>query len=261
MVALEETGFMYDNQAAQFAEEGYAVFEGVLVGPMLDLLREQCQGFIAREDARMDALGVDSLGISHRGRRYFANECQRTQPALRTMLFSPVMAEVCRATLGEDAYFFFDQYVVKGPDGGMPFAWHQDSGYVRTYGGPEHRPYLTCWCPLDDATTQNGTVRLLPFSAVPASRDAVLPHAIQAGANDLVGWTGSEEGVVVEARAGSIVAFSSHLLHATGSNQTERMRRVYLAQYTPEVILDPGTRHLRRNAIPLLRGGEQVTLG
>lgn len=32
-----------------------------------------------------------------------------------------------------------------------------------------------------------------------------------------------------------------------------------LAQYTREAMLDPGTRHLRRNATPLLRDGRQVT--
>ena len=252
---------MYERQRQQFAQEGYAVFDRALVGAQLEMLRAQCDGFIAREDARMDALGVDTLGITHRGRRYFANECQRQQPALRSMLFGETMAEICRATLGDDAYFFFDQYVVKGPSGGMPFAWHQDSGYVAHYGGPPaHKPYLTCWCPLDDATIENGTVRLLPFSAAPASRDRVLPHTQQDGSNDLVGWTGPEEGVTVEVPAGSVVAFSSYLLHATGANSTSKMRRVYLAQYSPEAMINPGTNHLRRNAIPLLRDGQHVTL-
>ena len=144
---------MFENQAAQFAELGYAVFEGALSGDMLDLLRAQCDAFVSREDARMDAAGTDTLGISHRGKRYFANECQREQPALRQMLFSPVMADVCRATLGDTAYFFFDQFVVKGPEKGLAFGWHQDSGYMVGNGGPvDHLPYLTCWIPLDDAT-------------------------------------------------------------------------------------------------------------
>src|SRR5690348_8544795 len=120
----------FDTQRQQFAAEGYAVFHGVLDATVLKMLREQCNAFIAREDSRMDALGVDSIGITHRGRRYFANQCQRTQPALRAMLFSPIMADICRATLGDNAYFFFDQFVVKGPEGGLPFGWHQDSGYV-----------------------------------------------------------------------------------------------------------------------------------
>ena len=252
----------FEPQRRQFEQEGYAVFERVLEGELLDLLREQCAAFVAREDARMDAAGVDSLGLSHRGKRYFANECQRETPALRRMLFSQVMAEVCRATLGDDAYFFFDQYVVKGPEGGLPFGWHQDSGYVVGNGGPiDHAPYLTCWCPLDDATIENGTVRVLPFSQVPLSRDWILPHERQAQTNDLIGWKGNDEGVVVEVPAGSIVAFSSRLLHTTGANRTSAMRRVYLAQYTPEVMLNPGVRKLRRNAIPLVLDGQQVTHG
>ena len=249
-------------QKEQFVEEGYAVFPGVLKGEMLELLRGQCDRFVAREDARMDALGVDTIGITHRGKRYFANECQREQPALRHMLFSETMADVCRATLGDDAYFFFDQFVVKGAEGGLPFGWHQDSGYVVGNGGPaDHAPYLTCWCPLDDATEANGTVRVLPFSQTPAAKAGIVPHQRQAGTNDLIGWTGPERGVAIEAPAGSIVAFSSLLLHTTGANQTPNLRRVYLAQYTPEVMLDPGTRQLRRNAIPLLQRGRQVTFG
>ncbi|HEX7944949.1 MAG TPA: phytanoyl-CoA dioxygenase family protein [Phenylobacterium sp.] len=253
---------VYAAQKAQFAEEGYAVFEGVLVGEHLDLLRAECAAFVAREDARMDEAGVDTLGISHRGKRYFANECQREAPALRRMLFSEVMADVCRATLGDNAYFFFDQYVVKGSEGGLPFGWHQDSGYVVGNGGPiDHAPYLTCWCPLDDATVENGTVRVLPFSETPLARDWILPHERQPGANDLIGYNGNAEGVALEVPAGSVVAFSSRLLHTTGANRTSKMRRVYLAQYTPEVMLNPGTRHLRRNAIPVVLNGEQVTHG
>lgn len=248
----------FEQQARDFAEQGYALFPGALAGEALALLRDECDAFVAREDARMDALGVDTIGISHRGKRYFANECQRVAPVLRRMLFSETMADVCRATLGDTAYFFFDQYVVKGPEGGLPFSWHQDSGYVVGNGGPaDHAPYVTCWCPLDDATVENGTVRLIPGS----HRNGILPHDRQAGSNDLVGAPADAEGIVVEAKAGDIVAFSSLLLHATGANRTERPRRVYLAQYTSEAMLNPGTKQLRRNAIPLLQGGDQVTLG
>jgi ectoine hydroxylase-related dioxygenase (phytanoyl-CoA dioxygenase family) len=248
----------FEQQSRQFAEQGFAVFPGVLVGTPLELLRRECDALVAREDARMDELGVDTIGISHRGKRYFANECQRVSPELRSVLFSEAMAEVCRATLGADAYFFFDQYVVKGPEGGLPFSWHQDSGYVVGNGGPpDHAPYLTCWCPLDDTTEENGTVRLIPGS----HKGGIIDHQRQPGTNDLVGAPAGTEGVMVEAKAGDVVAFSSLTLHATGANRTDKPRRVYLAQYTPEVMLDPGTKHLRRNAVAFLRHGERVTIG
>lgn len=245
----------FEAQAQSFNNDGFAVFPGILAGEALELLRAECDAFVAREDARMDAQGVDSLGISHRGKRYFANECQRVVPELRRVLFSAAMAEVCRATLGDTAYFFFDQYVVKGPEGGLPFSWHQDSGYVVGNGGPaDHAPYLTCWCPLDDATEENGTVRLIPGS----HRSGIVQHERKAGSNDLAVMPDGE-GILVEAKAGDVVAFSSLTLHATGANRSNAPRRVYLAQYTPEAMLDPGTRQLRRNAIAFLRRGEQVT--
>lgn len=84
----------YPDQREQYAAEGYAVFEGVLAGPLLDLLRDECAAVISREDARLDALGVEVDGISRRGKRYFAGECQRVQPALRDLLFSGTMADV-----------------------------------------------------------------------------------------------------------------------------------------------------------------------
>lgn len=246
----------YEAQSRSFHEQGYAVFDKVLVGPMLDLLRVQCDGFVAREDARMDAAGVDHLGLSHRGSRYFANECQREQPALRAMLFSPLMADICRATLGNDAYFFLDQYVVKGPEQGMAFSWHQDSGYVAGNGGPaDHPPYLTCWCALDDATVENGTVRVIPGS----HRGGLLPHDRSPETADLAVDV-AQTAVPLAVRAGSIVAFSSLLLHATGANRSERPRRVYLAQYTPRPLLNADG-HLRRDAIAFLRDGKQVTFG
>jgi ectoine hydroxylase-related dioxygenase (phytanoyl-CoA dioxygenase family) len=238
-----------------FAKQGYAVFERAIPTDLLEMLRGQCDAFVAREDARMDAARVDTIGISHRGKRYFANECQREQPELRRFLFSPLMADVCRATIGDTAYFFFDQYVVKGPESGLPFSWHQDSGYVVAYGGPpDHAPYLTCWCPLDDATIDNGTVRVVPGSHL----QGIVPHERHAGSNDLAAEV-AEQGVALEVPAGSIVAFSSRTLHATGANRTDKPRRVYLAQYTVEAMLNPGTRQLRRNAIPLVQGGKQVT--
>jgi ectoine hydroxylase-related dioxygenase (phytanoyl-CoA dioxygenase family) len=252
----------FPDQADQFAARGYAVFENLLGPDQLETLRAECGRFVAREDARMDAAGVDSLGLSHRGTRYFANECQREQPSLRSVLFSQEMAEVCRACLGDTAYFFFDQYVVKGPEQGLGFGWHQDSGYMVGNGGPaDHAPYLTCWCPLDDTTVENGTVWLVPFDRAPTSRDAILPHTRQSGTNDLVADAGEAEGVALEVSAGSVVAFSSRLLHATGVNRTPKMRRVYLAQYSSEAILNPGTRQLRRNAIALLERGRRVTTG
>ena len=129
-------------QKQQFKEEGYFILENAIPQHYLDLLRGECQAFIDQANTKMDEENTDTLGLNHRNSRYFVANCFRDQPQLREFLFSDLMAEICLATLGEEVYLFWEQYVVKGAEAGKEFSWHQDSGYV---GYPDHKPYLTCW--------------------------------------------------------------------------------------------------------------------
>jgi ectoine hydroxylase-related dioxygenase (phytanoyl-CoA dioxygenase family) len=241
------------EQRALYRDEGYMILERAIPEHYLELLRGQCQEAIEQMDARMDAEGADTLGINHRGSRYFVSNCFKEQPLLREFLFSELMADVCRATLGDNAYLFWEQYVIKGAETGMKFSWHQDSGYVNY---PDHKPYLTCWCALDDMSEANGTVHLLPFSR--SGIRSWVQHIVEEGSNDKVGYFGSDPGVTVDVPAGSIVAFTSLNFHSSGTNTTDNMRRVYLAQYSCEPITSADGSKLWGNAEPLLLNGEMA---
>ncbi|HUS67787.1 MAG TPA: phytanoyl-CoA dioxygenase family protein, partial [Kofleriaceae bacterium] len=237
--------------------EGYFVLERVIPDDVLAMLREECATFVAAMDARMDRLGTPTIDLNHRGSRYFISKQYRRSGRLRSFLFGALMAEVAEAALGPEAFLFNEQWVVKGADRGMKFAWHQDSGYIR-HDDPtnRHAPYLTCWCPLDDVTTENGAVHLLPHSRG-GTRDTVFDHVREAGTNDLVGYRGDDPGVEMTAPAGSIVAFTSYNLHRSGANRTASARRVYLAQYSSHPITaTDGT--LWAMAVPFLRDGGVV---
>lgn len=241
-----------DEQKQQFREEGYFILERAIPEAHLEVLRGECQRFIDIANAEMDAAGTDVKGLNHRNSRYFIAKRFGESPGLREFIFSPLMAEVCRATLGGDAYLFWEQYVVKCAEVGMKFGWHQDSGYV----GHDHRPYLTCWCPLDDVNEENGTVYVLPYSR--AGTRSRIEHVREVGSNDLIGYAGADPGIPVIAPAGSVVAFSSTLFHRSGANTTPHMRRVYIAQYSAEPILKRDSPDLWGFAEPLLRGGECI---
>ena len=62
----------------------------------------------------------------------------------------------------------------------------------------------------------------------------------------------------VIAPAGSIAVFTSYNFHSSGTNTTDRMRRVYLAQYSCEPLALPDGSKLWGNAEPFLKGGESV---
>ena len=216
----------------QFRDEGFFVLENVVPPEHLAMMREVCTEMITGYDAEMDAAGETQQGPNIKGNRYFiANRHEGTR--LPEFIYSDVMEQVCRATLGDSAYLFWEQFVVKGPEKGTKFSWHQDSAYV----GTPHRPYITCWVTLDDVSVANGTVYLLPYSRH-GTRE-VVPHTQQPGSNDLEGYFGADPGDPVIVPAGSIACFSSTVLHRSGFNTTPNWRRVYLPQYSAEPLRRP----------------------
>jgi ectoine hydroxylase-related dioxygenase (phytanoyl-CoA dioxygenase family) len=244
-----------DAHLRQFAEDGYFVLESAIPPELLSLLGVELRTSIDALNAQMDARGSDVDGLNQRDRRYFIANLHLTQPRVREFLFSEVMADVCRATLGPDVWHFFNQYVVKFAEVGSTFNWHQDSGYVAKRTTRPHRPYLSCWCPLDDVSEHNGTISLLPLSRTPTT--GVVDHDVDVANNDLVGYAGDDPGELVAVPAGSIVVFSSVVLHSSGPNRSDRPRRVFLAQYSSEPLLDDDGNPLQ-SVDPFLVNGRVV---
>jgi ectoine hydroxylase-related dioxygenase (phytanoyl-CoA dioxygenase family) len=240
-----ELGTMMTAEHAQrYLDEGYVVVDDVIGPSDLAILRSECRRLVQERDNEMSRLGVDSLDLCHRGRRYFLHAYE-SSPAVRAFLLSNPLASIARNALGDTVYLFNEQFVVKAAEQGMGFGWHQDSGYIPY----EHLPYLTCWIPLDDVDESNGTVYLLPFSR--ADTRTVAEHHRDDSSNDSVGYFGDDPGDPVVAKAGSVVAFSSTLFHRSGPNLSGRPRRVFIAQYSAEPIFDEDGKAPRHLAEPL----------
>ncbi len=257
MTTNTETGLVSAEQRAQYHEEGYMILERVIPESLLRMLQEECHYSVGYTDGQMDAAGEKTRGITHRGSRYFIGNKYRMSHRMHRFIYSDLMAEVCLATLGPDAFLFNEQWVVKGPEQGMKFAWHQDSGYVKhRMRQTTHRPYLTCWCTLDYVSERNGTVYILPHSRA-GTKERIFDHTKEEGTNDLIGYRGDDAGIPVECPAGSIVAFTSYTFHRSGANTSDEMRRIYLAQYSAEPILNQHDTYWAQ-AVPFLRDGQRT---
>ena len=241
----------------RFERDGFAVLERVIDAAALAMLREECAVFVARTDRWLEKRGTDVFGITHRGKRYFIANRYRDSERMRGFLFGELMRRITTALLGESVYLFNEQWVVKGAEQGMKFAWHQDSGYVRFRDpGNVHEPYLTCWCALDDMSDANGAISVLPHERA-GTRGVVLPHRREPGSNDLVGYEGDDAGELCEMPAGSIAVFTSTNLHRSSANTTSRLRRAYLAQYSAEPIYS-SKGELWGQAVPFVAEGRVV---
>jgi len=218
----------------------------------LQILRDACDHLIGLMHDEMDRLGTDHIHISHRGKRYHIAKKYAEAPRLSEYVFSDLMADVCRATVGETAYLFYDQYVVKAAEKGIKFSWHQDSGYL----GFSHTPYVTCWAAVDDMSIENGTAYVLPYSTVGIR--TLVEHIRNPETGDKVGYFGKEAGVPVIVPAGSLAVFSSLTFHRSGSNTTDKMRRAYVTQYSPEPIVKPDSGEPMHLAVPFLKDGAVI---
>jgi ectoine hydroxylase-related dioxygenase (phytanoyl-CoA dioxygenase family) len=240
------------EQRKLYHEEGYMFLEKIIPEKDLEVLRSECASLVAEQDAEMTRQGTDVLNLSRRNSRYFVFLASKDRTVLANFIFSDLMADICRATVGDNALLFWEQFVVKGTDPkGAAFGWHQDSGYV----DHPHKPYVNAWIPLDDVSEANGTIYILPFSRA-GTREKV-EHKPDPHSNDRIGYFGPDPGIPFVAPAGSIAVFSSVTFHRSGANLTPRMRRAYAIQYSPEVVLDKDE-SLKGLADPFLEHGRRV---
>lgn len=220
------------EQVEQYHRDGFVILRNTIPQSMIEQIQNECERFIKEKDDEMDAKGVEVDEINHKGKRYFiAMKSPKSQP-MQELLYGQELETITRSILGENVYLFLEQYVVKAADKGMKFAWHQDSGYVKQ----KHQPYLSCWMPLDDVDEENGTVYLLPYADAGTSER--IEHVLETGTNDMVGYHGENPGIPAIMKKGDIALFSSVCFHRSGSNNTNKSRRVLLMQYSPEPIMN-----------------------
>ncbi len=227
----------------RFLDEGYFVHEGVVSTNDLELLTQCCDTLL---DEPIDDGGGDrhEIGLGKR-RRFLAHRHEEFED-LEAFILSGTPAKIATQVMGEKVYLFNEQFVVKGPETGASFAWHQDSAYV----GYDHKPYVSVWIAIDEVNEQNGCLRIISRNL--RDKNFIDPHEWDLDSKELVGYTGPDEGIKVLGPEGTVVVFSSLTLHCSGENTSSKNRRAYLIQYSPEPLRHPETGELKRFAKPVV---------
>ncbi|MGH9206026.1 MAG: phytanoyl-CoA dioxygenase family protein, partial [Acidimicrobiales bacterium] len=201
----------------QFRSRGYFVAPG-LFSP------KECERALAHiEQAAFElALGNATEGpLSYRPMMHLGS------PELTALATDARWAAIVLPLLGTgDARLYWEQAVAKPPQARTELPWHQDNGYTPLV--PEE--YVTCWWALDDATEDNGCLWLIPTS----HRHGTQPHENGGSGPFRVGHSGpAEDGVAVPVRHGSVLVFSSLMMHRSGPNVTDAPRRAWIIQFCP----------------------------
>ena len=161
---------------------------------------------------------------------------------------SPPILDRTRSLLGPDlvlwATFFFNK-----PPGGAEIPWHQDANYW-----PIEPPInLSAWLAIDEVTTENSCVQVIP-----GSHREVIPHvasraAMAFGQEADPDRVDPSQAVDVELKPGEFFLFNERLLHHSNANRSNRRRLGMTMRFTLPMV-----KLLDQDAPPLYEGHANV---
>ena len=162
--------------------------------------------------------------------------------------------EAMAQLIGPNLRCWFDQFVVKPPhEDKAEFPWHQDNGY----NAPRPDNNVTVWVALDDVTTENGCVWVVPGS----HKKGLIPHERKSEASWHIEVNVEGNGTPVPLSAGHAVAFTGYTLHRSLGNKTEGSRRAFFLEYCDaDATFSDGTPVNDGPSEGMFRGGQSPVI-
>lgn len=228
------------NVAEFYKENGYYVLEDALDTEALAQLRDESVAICRGE--RGEVRGVESVTDEEDAdvlRRYLCIHFpHKISAVMRSALAHPKIVDVLTQIVGENVKCMQSMLFIKAA--GKPGqAWHQDEDFIPT----RDRSLVGAWIALDDATTENGCLWMIPGSHKPG---VLWPMQVQRDyrfdctAESYAFPYNDEDALPVEVKAGTVVFFNGYTLHRSLPNTaTSGYRRALVNHYMSAESLLP----------------------
>lgn len=236
---------------AAFGRDGFVVRESVLSGAEVDELRGVIEQVVASVTARAERPGAGptaELADGHRlqlssrtaiqwewadGSREIRllEPCDHLDPRLGALFADRRLLAPVEEALGPDLDPFTSKLNLKRAREGSEFPWHQDFPYWYVAVGDDAQDVVTAIVFLDDATADNGALRVIPGSHGhgPVRRDPADPTRYLTDPRAI----DTDREVTVEVPAGSVIWFGAFLVHRSAPNTSGEHRRALLPSWQP----------------------------
>ena len=136
----------------------------------------------------------------------------------------PRLRGVLQSLIGQSPIFFQDMALIKPPHIGSEKPWHQDNAY---FAVAPLEAVVGIWIALDDATTENGCMHVLPGG----QRRGALKHFHGRDCEIVADRIEPSQAVPVELPAGGALFFAGMLPHQTPPNASPHRRRALQFHY------------------------------
>jgi phytanoyl-CoA hydroxylase len=226
-----------DEHIAQFYEQGYLAvhnaFSGAEVQSALDGLLHLLSGAVpdfkgvmyerSAQDVPVEGMTAEQKQDYVRKFMWFVKYDER----LDALAHHPALLTVIQRIMGEAPVLFQDMGLLKPPRLGREKPWHQDHAYFEL---PLEAKVVGCWIALDEATTENGCMIVIPGT----HRQGPVVHFKRRDWQICDTHVKNQGAVAVPLRPGGCLLFSSLIHHGTPTNFSDKRRRAVQFHYRPE---------------------------
>jgi len=232
-----------EDLAARFARHGYAILPGALSAVEADELRAETLAICRGQRGAVSGMqpSADDEPDDAVVRRYACIHFpHKISPTMHRTLAHPAIVSALTRVIGPDVKAMQSMLFTKG-EGKPGQAWHQDEFFIPT----RDRSLTAAWIALDDATTENGCLWVLPGShragVIYPDREHEDPRFdCSIEAYDFP--YSDDDAVPVEIQAGSVLLFNGYLLHRSLPNTARSgLRRALINHYMSAQSLLPWT--------------------
>jgi ectoine hydroxylase-related dioxygenase (phytanoyl-CoA dioxygenase family) len=205
---------LHDKVSEAYNRDGYWIEHGMFPGDECEGLKQEALR-VLREKARP-------------GRTVYVGVAAAS-PLYYQLASDPRIVSVLQKIMPDGTMFMSDKFVFKSGQQTFATPWHYDRAYWRNT-----RPKISVWIPLDDATAENGTLKVVRGShrrewqhqrADEKQVDKEFANFISDSQ-----WKPEDE-VICELKRGGAIFFSDRTVHASCENKAGLDRYAIISTY------------------------------
>ncbi len=185
------------------------------------------------------------------------------QVVLNSVRLDQRFADLLEPLLGRDLKQIINQLHWKTPGSRGDFAWHQDSRFRRPTEAYRHlgSSYVQTGLAIDPHNSGSGGMRFIPRSHLRGdlkldTSQEVLGTAMNDAVIEAAGFS-ADDAIELDLAPGDLALWSPYLVHGSGTNQSDHLRRLYINGYVRAEDCDRGEWAFR-DGQPVPFGSEQA---
>jgi ectoine hydroxylase-related dioxygenase (phytanoyl-CoA dioxygenase family) len=225
-----------EAQREYFNEQGYLVIEDVFSPAEVENLRRSADALSAQAQGLTESTDRFKLKAFDNGGNLVQQvaEPHELDGTWMALARDNRLLDIVEGLLGPNIQLYYSMLMMKPPREGFKAPWHQDFAFFVH----NRADILACMVAIDDATLENGCLRVIPGShklgLLNHFKDGQFTGILQ----DTAAFDDPDKQAVLPVKAGGVLLWHCLTLHSSQPNRSERPRRAIVLEYKdPEAHL------------------------